>query len=255
MRKHLLSLLLLIIVSSSTARAAESEPNDTWNTADVLTAGVAQTGTITTSSDIDWFKLRINQDGQINFSGGATTTGCLTFQLFDTLGTIAVNGTIFNCGGISNQSTNGLAAGTFYLKIISSDNNVNYSFTLTLTAATPAIDTEPNNTFSTAITQALNGSNTGHLGYYFNNKRDSIDWYKIVTTANGALKLSYTGNSGNCVYFQLFDNNGTTALNAEVFNCGSTNNQTTDGLAPGTYYVRIRQGSGNEFVTYTLSNS
>mgnify|MGYP002134357514 FL=1 len=73
MRKHLLSLLLLIIVSSSTARAAESEPNDTWNTADVLTAGVAQTGTITTSSDIDWFKLRINQDGQINFSGQPVT--------------------------------------------------------------------------------------------------------------------------------------------------------------------------------------
>ena len=255
MRKHLLSMLSCFIVGISITMAAESEPNNTWNTADKLTAGVAETGTITTSSDIDWFKLRINQEGQINFSGGVTNTGCLTFQLFDTLGIIALNSGVFNCGGISNQSTNGLAVGTYYVKVISSDNNVNYSVTLTLTTATPTNDVEANNTFSTAITQALNGSNTGHLGYYFNNKRDSTDWYKIVTTANGALQLSYTGNSGNCVYFQLFDGNGTTALNVEVFNCGGTSNQTTDGLAAGTYYVRIRQGSGNDFVTYTLSNT
>lgn len=256
MRKHLLSLLMLCIIGINMARAAETEPNNTWNTANVLTSAVTATGTISTPADEDWFRLRINTNGSINFSGSVSSGGCATFQLFDTLGLIAINGIIFNCGGTSNQLTDGLAAGTYFLKVISSNSNVSYSLSLTFIAPLLANDPEPNNTRPTATNFGLNSTRAGHFGYYFNALRDTFDWYRIVLPDNGAIQLSYTQNTGNnCSYFQIFDNNGTTALNSEVFNCGGTSTQTTDGLQAGVYFVRIRPANNTTiYGTYTLQN-
>lgn len=253
LRKSFIAAFLSIIFLPAITFAAESEPNDTWNTADALTLAVTDNGSIASGSDIDWWKISIPANGQLNiaFTG---LSGCMNIQVYDTLGIILVNGGAFNCGGTSNVNTNGLSKGTYYIKVFAAA-AASYSMQATFTAPAQNNDTEPNNSFSNAQVLAQNGNTTGHFGYYFNNIRDTFDWYRIVTTTNGALQLSYTQNSGNgCGYFQLFDNNGITALNAEVFNCGGTNNQTTDGLQPGTYLVRIRNNNGS-FGTYTLSNT
>lgn len=251
-RKNLLMLLCCNFLFS-TIYATETEPNDVWNSADKLTLTVTDNGAIASASDIDWWKISIPADGQLNiaFTG---LSGCMNMQVYDTLGAILVNGGAFNCGNTSNVNTNGLAKGTYYIKVYASG-AASYSMNATYTAPVEANDTEPNNIFSTAQSLAQNGSTTGHFGYYFNNLRDTFDWFKIVTSTSGALQISYTQNTGNgCGYFTLFDNDGITALNSEGFNCGNTSVQTTDGLQPGTYYVRIRNYNGS-FGTYTLANT
>ena len=52
-----------------------------------------------------------------------------------------------------------------------------------------ANDVEPNGTTATAVSLPQNGSNTGHVGNYYNNQRDTADWYKVTTTADGLYVL------------------------------------------------------------------
>ena len=80
-----------------------------------------------------------------------------------------------------------------------------------------------------------------------------FDWYKITTTSDGQLTWTITSNNGQNVYAQLFDGDGTTYL-AGNYTSGTTV-FTKDGLATGTYYLRLLTYYSSEFVPYTLSNN
>ena len=64
--------------------------------------------------------------------------------------------------------------------------------------------------------------------------------YKVTTTSDGLLRLTFKTVSPADLYVTLFDNNGTTAISAQT---ESYNNSTAtviaDGLASGTYTVKI----------------
>jgi hypothetical protein len=51
----------------------------------------------------------------------------------------------------------------------------------------------------------------------------------------------------------LYDNNGTTLLKSSYSNAAF--DQNTDGLAAGTYYVRINSFYTTDFAPYTLKDS
>src|SRR5581483_5321902 len=104
-----------------------------------------------------------------------------------------------------------------------------------------------------ALTLPLNGSVTGHVNYYYKNHRDSTDWYKVTTNADGRIRLRITSNNGQNVWAYLFDNDGTTQLNAQYTT--GTLDINTDGLAAGTYYVRVNTYYTTEFAPYTLADS
>jgi len=99
------------------------------------------------------------------------------------------------------------------------------------------------------------------VNYYYNHKRDHEDWYKITLPKDGLLRLRLSSENSKYVWAYLFDNDGTTQLNANYTN--TSVDILTDGLAAGTYYVRINSYydygtnsySGNNFEPYTLADS
>ncbi len=254
MKQKILLLLLLAGIFFSAAKANESEPNDTRAQANVLPLNGNNTGAIGTATDVDWYKVTTTTDGQLNLTL-AVSNGLYTyFTIYDNDGTTVLQSTY--TAGTSSYSVDGLAVGTYYIQIYPYYPGQMPAYTLsnTLTAATPANDAEPDSTRAQALVLPLNGSKTGHIGYYYNHHRDSVDVYKVTTTADGRLRLTMASANGQNVYIDLYDNNGTILLGS-AYTAGTAVLVDKDGLAAGTYYVRIHTYYTTEFAPYTLSDS
>ncbi|HRC32614.1 MAG TPA: T9SS type A sorting domain-containing protein [Bacteroidia bacterium] len=251
-----LSMMLLALCGFATNAyaVAESEPNDVWNQADVITLGATGTGTAGLSQNQDWWRVTSAVDGKLTVNWTATNSLNIYCQIYDTLGVVQYASAYTS--GSSLIEKDGLAAGTYYIKMIAfySTEAPTYSFVPTWTTPAQLIDLEPNNTRAQAKTLPLNGSKTGHIGYVFNQVDDLEDWWKVTTNLDGKLEWTITvNNSGNNVYAQLYDNNGTT-----LFGGGYTSGTATysiDGLSAGTYYIKIRNFYTTEYAPYTISNN
>lgn len=110
------------------------------------------------TGDENWFIVTTNADGRLD-------------------ATIAVS--------------NGLAAGTYYFKLIAFCNGQLPQNTISnsLVLLAKLNENEPNNAATQAVTLPLNGLKTGHVEYYYNLKRDTADWYKVTTNADRWLRL------------------------------------------------------------------
>ncbi|MFZ1799240.1 MAG: T9SS type A sorting domain-containing protein, partial [Chitinophagaceae bacterium] len=116
-------------------------------------------------------------------------------------------------------------------------------------------DIEPNDNITQAKRLLLNDSTTGHLGYYYDNHRDTSDWYKVTTTSDGLLEFTFDNTyQYDIKTIILYDTTGSPQLaSANVGNgIGSLK---FDGLAAGTYYIQLTNNGGNNFGPYTLSDS
>ena len=182
------------------------------NTANMLALNGSNTGAIGTATDVDWYKLVTNSDGKINLTLTVSNSTYCYFAIYDNDGT-----TLFHqdyTSTTSSYSVDGLAAGTYYVKIFpyNAGQMPAYTISNTLTVATPANDAEPDSTRAQAIVLPLNGSKTGHINYYYNHHNDSLDMYKVTTTADGALNLALSVANNHYVYFALYDNDGKTFI-------------------------------------------
>jgi hypothetical protein len=242
-----------LLAYSNTSAISETEPNNVWNTANPLSIGANGTGTCTATGDEDWWRISSASDGNLNVACTVTNALNTYFQLFDTLGTIYLTGNFTSTS--YNIVANGLAAGTYYLRIVAytSTQSPTYNVVPSWTSTGYANDAEPNNTKAQAKTLPLNGSKVGHISYYFNNTNDDYDWYKITTTAYGNLSWTITSHNGQNVYAQLFDSDGTTYLGGNFTPSSAT--YYINGIAAGVYYVRISTFYTTEYAPYTISNS
>src|SRR6185437_12363926 len=152
-------------------------------------------------------------------------------------------------------NTDGLAAGTYYLKVYCYYNGQFAPYTLSdsLFTTTQSNDKEPNNSVAQASVLSLNDSTNGHVGYYYNNQRDTADWYKLTINADGLLRLKLNIANNTAVWCTLYDNNGTTILTNQYTYTNEVIN--TDGLAAGTYYLKVYCYYNGQFAPYTLSDS
>lgn len=253
-QKFLLFILLCCGFLYNTAKANETEPNDTRAQANTLALNGSNSGKINPTGDQDWWKITTTGDGQLDVTLTPLSGRYTWIYLYDNDGTTLLNSNYST--GAFTVSKDGLAAGTYYVKIVTyySTDTSSYTISDALTQPAQANDAEPNNSKSQALTLPLNGNKKGHVGYYYNNHRDTADWYKITTNADGLLNLTLTPANGQYVWIYLYDNDGTTLLNSQY----STNtfNVNTDGLAAGTYFIKvICYYSGSGFAPYTLSNT
>ncbi len=246
-------LLLFSALICNQAKANETEPNDTKAQANTLALNGNNTGSIGTATDVDWWKVTTTGDGSINLTLTVSNGLYTWFVLYDNNGTTLLHQDYNN--GTSSYSVDGLAKGTYYIKIFAytAGQLPAYTISNTLTQPVQANDAEPDSTRSQALVLPLNGSKTGHISYYYQNHRDSADWYKVTTNADGKLRIRIASANGQYVWAYLFDNNGITQLNADDTNVSTDIN--TDGLAAGTYYVKIITYYTDGFAPYTVSDS
>jgi hypothetical protein len=248
MKKNYFILLLAFMFATNILKA-ETEPNDSKAQANALALTVADVGTVSLTES-DWFSVTIPEDGDLNIE--LTSSVNTYIQILDNNGTTSLLNAY--ALGTVTRTVSGLAAGTYYVRLYNyyAFENSNYTITATLTSTGLANDVEYNGSVPTAITLPLNGSVTGHVNYYYNNERDTTDWYAVTVNEDGKLSYTITSNGQN-LYGKLFDGDGITELAGSYVTTSAT--YFRDGLAPGTYYIKIYTYYSYEYIAYTLSNT
>ncbi|HEX7457888.1 MAG TPA: T9SS type A sorting domain-containing protein, partial [Ginsengibacter sp.] len=126
----------------------------------------------------------------------------------------------------------------------------------------------PNGTAATAIDFPVNSNTKGHAGYYYNNQRDTSDWYKLTTTTTGPLYV-YLNSSRGSIYsnnfldmrITFYSSDGITQLGSVEVYDNAVGNPAVDSLffptlAAGTYYIKVNNNNNPAlFSDYSLSNS
>lgn len=250
--KKLLPLLLLFLASNHIW--ADTEPdNNNAVTADAMTLDIASEGTINLDGDgIDYYAFTTTTDGKITLSLTSTVT-YLTVRLYDADGTSVL-------ASVSDYATvtvnvDGLAAGNYYAAVVAyGAYGGNYSITSSITNAEYTNDAEVNDTYLQALDMDENGSVHGHIGFRFNGGTyDADDWYTFTTTQDGKITATFANNTGDYNSIYIYDNDGTTLLGGT--SDYGTSTVTINGMAAGTYFIRLYYYSPSHFNGYTLTNS
>lgn len=249
--KHLYFIFLLGLVTQ--LASAETEPNNTSAQASTLTLNSSDSGRIDPAGDVDWWKVTTTADGKLNIKLASSSAKSIRVTLYD-FNKSTVLGALSSAGNVT-LSKNGLAAGTYYIKVLcdSAADIASYKISNQLELPVQANDAEPNGTTAQAINFTLNSTSTGHIGYYFNKKRDTTDWYKVTTNKDGRLDLNLTPVNGAGTWISLYDNNGTTLLKSK--NSSVAFALSADGLAAGTYYIKVNCVDNSKFTPYILKNT
>lgn len=236
----------------------DAEPDNTKATAAVIAVNGTASGHIGYANNqvrdsIDWFKVTTASDGMIKLSVTPGNGQQLYAYLYDNNGSTQL-GSSYGSSSFS-FSSDGLAAGTYYVAIRPYGNAVFAPYTLTDSLFTPANtnDAETNNTWDKAVAISANNNKKGHIGYYYNLKRDTTDWYKITTINNGQLRLKIAPSNNQYIVVSIYDTNATTLL--KTANSNLPFDVTRDGLAPGTYFIKVNAYYASGFNTYALTDS
>ncbi len=251
--KLILCLFIFCGFLSLTAKAYETEPNNSRAQANTLALNGTNSGKIDASGDEDWWKVTTTGDGRLDISLTVSNAFYTWVYLYDNNGTELLNSgyTI----STFTLSTDGLAAGTYYIKLIPYYIGQLPAYTISNALVVPAQanDVEPNGTRASAKVLPLNGTKTGHVGYYYNLAKDTSDWYKVTTNADGGINLKLTSHNNKYIWVYLYDNDGTTQLAARY--TLSDLEFVTDGLAAGTYYLQIKTFYASDYAPYTIANN
>lgn len=245
-------MLMLFLLGFTQVYAVETEPNDVKNDATKLTLNAADTGDIGVANDVDWWKVTTNKDGALNLTLTISNSLYAYFQLYDKNGTTLLKSDYTNSSNTIIQD--GLSPGTYFIKIYAYTAGQLPAYTIAndLDIAPLANDPEPNGSYTEANPLMPDGSVTGHCGYYYNESRDSTDWWSITTTGNGKLSLTLDIENSQYLYWKLYDGDGMTVLGTNYTN--SSDVLVVDGLAAGTYYVNVYGYFSYNFAPYTLTS-
>ena len=243
----------------------DPEPNNTWERAYQIESGNPQHGHLGykragNRDEEDWFKIVVPDEGSVTF----TTHANGKLRLY-TLGMYVLKGDStgvdFRCdknmdGGGKDTTivytVPDCKPGTYYIRLRRGNYYGSYKLTYQFTASSYGQDNPDNDTWDKAKDLALNISSEGRLGYNFHNNTDVEDWYKIVVPDEG--KLTFTTKSETTLRLYTL---GMYTPNGESTDVNFRNDKNMDGGAkdttvvyevpdckPGTYYVRLRRGSG-----------
>jgi hypothetical protein len=206
----------------------------------------------------DWYQFTTTEDGDIQLSleVNGTDGQFAYYYLYDSNGTtyLSYNSGVpydYGTAGAVTTTTNGLAAGTYYVNVDNGSGAVGYTLIASVIPPAESNDPEVNDVVASASPILTNVTTEGHINYRYNGgSGDDNDYYQITTHSSGNFSLSFDfgGTDGQYAYFYLYQSNGTTLINGS----GQTYDYGTDGatfsdygnLAAGTYYIRINDGSG-----------
>ena len=234
--------------------------NDSRDTATVLTdpAGTLNSLSIHSSTDRDFYKLVLENDAtgenfvDIAFAAGQ---GNLDLHLINSSGTVAVKtGTATDSG--KRIDLNGLAAGTYYIRVQSVSGSQNtYSLSWDGTNYGLALDAydadTPNDSRDTATVLPDPAGTLNSLSIHNSADRD---FYKLVlendATGKNFVDIAFAAGQGDLA-LHLINSSGSTVVKTGTATDGGKRIDLS-GLAAGTYYIRVQSVSGSQN-TYSLS--
>ncbi len=211
------------------------EPNETQATAAAIVSGVTNSAAISTSTDIDYYKITTTATSNIVYNLVGPSGVDYDLYVYNSAGTqigSSLGTTATETVSLSNQ-----AAGTYYIKVIGySGANSTTCYTIKATATTvtscqSSYDVSTNGTTSGAAVIPFNTSITGLIS-----PSGDIDDYKFVITTGGTITLTLTTLPGD-YDLKLLNSSGTQLAISQ--NGGTTSESISYTAAAGTYYAQV----------------
>lgn len=241
----------------------ESEGNDTLKTADELPFDTEFSGGIQNSSDVDYYKFTLEDHKavELNFAISEPVTEATSrdYWIIDLctgegniMRTFTIDGTKTNY----SLTTQGLDAGTFYLRVKPDDYYYSgriYTLTANLLNGTDW-EGEFNDSMSTADEMTANTPINGRI-----HAGKGKDYYKLTLEKGGKLDVRFViepNSSNDNEYWQvtLMDENGSSLATKSITGVNATTTLGEYEAAAGTYYVLVENDSYYYWTTkYTLT--
>lgn len=231
------------------------EPNETTATAAAITSGVVNSAAITTSTDVDYFKITTTATSNIVYNLVGPSGVDFDLTIYNSAGTqlsTATGATATETITLTNQ-----AAGTYYIKVFGFSgafSSTCYTIAATATTVTSCVSTydnstnnTSNNTTTTAPVIPFNTNITGQIS-----TGGDVDHYKFTITTAGTITLTLTTLPAN---FNLRLVNSAGTILATSGNSGTTNETINYTAAAGVYYARVygaNTSTSNATSCYTL---
>jgi hypothetical protein len=243
---------------------AETEPNNTPATANVLAVNSSASGRVGDSiapgqfDSYDWYSVVVPSDGRLTVAAvGSGTNFDLNIYLYrmpDSMTIQNPHGDYFgaNGDGVHDTVMDDLHACTVWIQVEALAGKGDYTLTSTFVPAGLANDQENNDTPIVAQTLALNASTTGHMGYHsYALGIDTYDWFKVTTPSDGKLTFTSVTSAGNLavqlyLYRSVTDMKNVNSTGDYIASgtADPVNDTVTDRLRAGTYYVQMVRRSG-----------
>jgi hypothetical protein len=236
--------------TAAPACATAFEPNETQATAAAISSGVTNSAAISTTTDIDYYKITTTASSNIVYNLVGPSGVDFDLYVYNSAGTqigSSLGTTATETVSLSNQ-----AAGTYYIKVIGYNGaNSATCYTIKATATTvtscqSALDNSTNGTITGAATIPFNTNVTGLIS-----PSGDIDNYKFVITTAGTITLTLTTLPGD-YDLKLLNSAGTQLA---ISQNGSTTSETINySPAAGTYYAQVYgyNGANSATTCYTL---
>ncbi len=222
----------------------ETEPNDSWEQANVITTDEEGQGYGDVAWNPDYWRIIVAADGDLSITVEGLTQDIYT-RLFDTDGLTIF---MYQWGSSATVSKNNIRAGEYFLEVNAYYYSyaTEYTFTTTFTPAGMDNDPEPNDTYADAILLSSGQSVEGHINFFGSGFYDTFDIYKIETEDDGRLQVTLEPDEAVFMFVTIVDGDQTTTLtsaNDDVFFAVETPD-----AAKGTYYILV-----NTYYTFDAS--
>ncbi len=241
----------------SSTYANDAEPNDTWQNAKALANHTNSTGHLgylyyNDTDKVDWYKIDIPENGSVKvtvIAHGNLGLNYTTLYAKDNLNEMHSRGYVWAGNEESNGvfTVNDCAKGTYYLEVKQNGGEGGYTvkYDFTPTSATYANDAEPNDTWQNAQELKRGNTVTGHLGYLYYDDTDKVDWFKIDVPRDGTVKLTITPHDNlGLNYTTIYAKDNSNEMHSRGYCWSGPETITVVDAAPGTYFVEVKQNSG-----------
>ncbi|MFN3652489.1 MAG: S8 family serine peptidase [Armatimonadota bacterium] len=223
------------------------EPDDTADTASTLRSGERQQHSFHTGLDEDWARFTVTYPSSLELATTGTT-GVTVLELYgpDSSSQLLASDNDWGDSPFARIELPRLAPGTYYVRVREFWNSPMEAYALHLTLQWLGDAFEPDDTAGTAST-LRSGERQQHS---FHTEQDE-DWAQFTVTSPNSLELATNSRT----VLELYGPDSSSQLlarNDEWWN-GFYTTIELPRLAPGTYYVRVRDFHGVPVDAYELS--
>jgi hypothetical protein len=266
--KIYLASLALIISGLSPALSQDIyEPNNTYETATVVTCGQQLSAYIQVEDDVDWYEIEMAESGVLEVSVTSVpdniNMNVEVHMLDENVLTLIADDRVYNPGlGESMLAVAVVDAGTYFIKVVDRYNDA-YSDTdpyeLELTCTPNAL--ELNQVYEEAAPIALDTCFEANIygdNHLYTEPQD-VDWYEVYTENPGVLEVAVTSVPDNLninvEVYQLVEDVLTLISDDRVYNPGMGASMLAVAVVnPGIYLISVNDRYNDSFneETYTF---
>ena len=230
----------------------ESESNNTTTTADQTWDDDDMYGNISTSSDVDYYKVMFSSNGNANFWLGGIPTNCdYDLKLYDSNGSTQLASSAKGSNTDELISQYAITANKwYYIKVYSysGSSSSNYQLRVKNYPVAPSTDSYESNDTTSSATSISSSTSISDANLHTSS---DIDYYKFTLSTESNTSIQLANIPSDCDYdLKLYDS-GNNQVDSSTAG-GNSSESISSTLLPGTYYIKVYSYKGDSSSNYSL---